>query len=180
MWNALINRLGHWDAWEHLSSSQGGVENTPEPTAAAEAQKRSGNNLSVISDPDPSEEDWPTEDSFKLASDFSDSMSDHVSEAYQSKEIGRATGDISDDSDSRAHTTQWLKDMPKKFTPEADIKDVTKGWPNSNKTQSERGTACSNMQDAAGMQDTSSMLSIDTVETMMQMSLACRMEYARL
>ena len=103
MWNAVINRLSHWDLCGTYRLAQGEGESSPALTAALEAQKLSVNGLRVISDAtsDPREEDWPTEDSFKLASDFSDSMSDHVSEEYQSTEIGKATGDTSEDSDSR-------------------------------------------------------------------------------
>ena len=56
-----------------------------------EKQERSENNLSISSDAtsDPRDEDCPTEDSFKLAFDFLDRMSDHVSEKRQSKKIGR-------------------------------------------------------------------------------------------
>ena len=123
MWNAVINRLSRWDLWEHLSSSQGEGETSPKLVATERARKRSTNNLSAISGvtSDPQGEDWPTEDSFKLASDFSDSMSDHVSEEYQSKEIGKATEDTSDYSESRAHTTQWLRKLPENFTPAANI-----------------------------------------------------------
>ena len=130
------------------------------------------NNLSAISDAtsDPREEDWPTEGSFKLASDFSDSMFDHVSDEYQSKEIVKATGDTSDDSDSRAHTTQWLRQLPQSFTPAANIRDTMKEWPNSNRAQSERGTGCSKTQNETGMLDTASRLIFDTTEEMKQMS----------
>ena len=66
-------------------------------------------------------------------------MSDHVSEKRQSKGSVEATGNITDDSDSQTHTTQWLKDLPRSFPPVADIKsEVMNEWPNSNKTQSER------------------------------------------
>ena len=139
------------------------------------------NNLSAISDAtsDPREEDWPTEGSFKLASDFSDSMFDHVSDEYQSKEIVKATGDTSDDSDSRAHTTQWLRQLPQSFTPAANIRDTMKEWPNSNRAQSERGTGCSKTQNETGMLDIASRLIFDTTEEMKQMSFGGGMEYAR-
>ena len=147
-----------------------------------EAQKQKQNNLSVISDvtSDPRGKDWLSEDSFKLASDFSDSMSDHVSEKRQSEEIGKATGNITDDSNSQTHTTQWLKDLPRSFTPAADIKsEVMNEWPNANKTQSETGTGCSKTQDATGLKDAASMLSVDTTEAMGQMSFVGGMEYTR-
>ena len=61
-------------------------------------------------------------------------MSDHVSEKRQSKQIGEATGNITDDSDHQTHTIQWLKDLPRSFTPATDIKrEVMNEWQNSNK-----------------------------------------------
>ena len=70
-----------------------GKESITEFTAVVEPQEQSENNDSVISDvistPDPREEDRPTEDSFKLASDFSDSMSDHVSESMKNDKLER-------------------------------------------------------------------------------------------
>ena len=97
----------------------------------------------------------------------------------QSNDIEITTGDTSDDSDRRTHTIQWLEQLHRLFTPAADIKDVMKGLPNSIKTQSDRETGCSKMQGATGVQDTASMLSIDTSEVMRQMSFAGRMDYAR-
>ena len=51
-------------------------------------------NVSISSDytSDPRDEDWPTDDSFILAPDFSDPMSDNLSEDYQTKEVTWATG----------------------------------------------------------------------------------------
>ena len=68
-----------------------GKESITEFTAVVEPQEQSENNDSVISDvtPDPREEDRPTEDSFKLASNFSDSMSDHVSESMKNDKLER-------------------------------------------------------------------------------------------
>ena len=94
MWNAIINRVSHWDAWEHFSTSQRGRESTTEFNAAVEKGEQSENILSRNSDAtsDPRKEDWPTEDSFKLASYFSESMSDNLSEKRQSKNLVRQQG----------------------------------------------------------------------------------------
>ena len=98
-------------------------------------------------------------------------MSDHVSETRQTKEIGETTGNITDDSDRQTHTARWLKDLPGSFTPAPDIKgEAMNEWQNSNKTQSERETGCSKAQDATGMKDAASMLSVQTAEVMRQMS----------
>ena len=177
MWNAFINRLSHWEGCEHIYSTQGGGESAPKLlSAAVGARERSVNNLSIISDAtsDPREEDWPTDNNFKLNSDFSDLVYE-----YQSKEIGKATGDTSDDSDSRAHTTQWLRELPESFTPAATIRDTMKEWPKSNRAQSERGTECSKAQDETAVLDTGRILSIDSTEAMKQMSFLGGMEYAR-
>ena len=109
MWNSIINLINHWDPWEQLSFSQGGggseqnmnelmrIERSNDVPITTRISDGASNHTS-----DPREEDWPTEDSLMVVPDFSNPMSDYVSEEYQTKEMGRArraTEGSSDESD---------------------------------------------------------------------------------
>ena len=79
-------------------------------------------NSQAISDStsDPREENGPTDDSFIIEPDFSDPMSDNLSEEYQKKAIARATDDIgglADETGSQTHTSRLLQDLPGNTTP---------------------------------------------------------------
>ena len=96
------------------------------------------NNAISDSTSGPREEDWPADDSFIIEPDFSDPMSDNLSEEYPTKAIARATDDIgrsADETGSQAHTSRWLQDLPGNTKPFGV--DDTGAWPNSNETREE-------------------------------------------
>ena len=142
-------------------------------------------NLSAISDltSDPREEDWPTDDSFVMEPDFSDQMSDNMSEEYQTKQVTRIADDIggsADETGSQAHTSKWLQELTKvAVTPFGT--DEAGTWPNSNRTNAEEEAEMSCLN-ATGQFKAPSMASestANTAEILQQMSYIGSMNYAK-
>ena len=95
-------------------------------------------NVIIVSDytSDPKEEVWPTDNSFNVAPNFSDPISDNMSGKYQTKAITRATGAIGEyfyESDGQTHTSKWLEVILRNLTP-SEVDD-SRPWPNSNRTK---------------------------------------------
>ena len=118
LWNSIAKTLSRTNTrrrsnisrrGREATSQYGEIPKTPEPTAFE------GNvNFSTISDltSDPREEDWPTDDSFVMEPEFSDPMSDNVSEKYQTKAVTRTTDDMggsANEAGSQTHTSKWLQ-----------------------------------------------------------------------
>ena len=144
LWSSLTKTLSRGNARWHSSHSKRGRVTTAQHTKAQKAPgpttRESNLNNNTISDStsDPREEDWPTDDSFIIKSDFSDPMSDNLSEEYQTKAIARATDDIggsADETGSQPHTSIWLQDVPGNTT--SFGLDDSGAWPNSNETREE-------------------------------------------
>ena len=142
LWSSLTKTPSRGNACWHSSHSKRGRVTTPHHTKAQEAPGPTTreSNLNAISDStsDPREEDRPTDDSFLIRPDFSDTMSDNLSEEYQTKVIARATDDIggsADETGSQTHTSRWLQGLPGNTTPFGV--DDTGAWPNSNETREE-------------------------------------------
>ena len=138
-------------------------------------------NFSAISDltSDPREEDWATDVNFVMEPDFSDPMSDNVSEKYQSKAVARTTDDIggsADETGSQAHTSKWLQKLTSAVTPFG-----AGTWPNSNRTNAEEEVemSCLNATGQFKAPNTASEGTANTVEILQQMSYIGGMNYAR-
>ena len=91
MWRTISKRLSK-SSWLRSTGSRGGkgtttthVEKSPKPEPTISSAETSSNYTSY-----PREEDWPIDDSFIMSPDFSDPMSDNLSEEYQSREMTRA------------------------------------------------------------------------------------------
>ena len=113
---------------------------------------------------------------FHSAFDFLDSTSsDNVSEDYQPEEIAReaeVTDDTSDESENWAHTTKWFQEFFRSIT-HATEADDTWPWPNSNRTQIEKGLGCSKTRDVT------SMASDNTALVLQQITYVGGLNYAR-
>ena len=141
-WLRSIGSQGGWGTpTTHVAKST-----KPEPTISN--ADTSSNYTS-----DPREEVWPTDDSFNIAPDFSDPMSDNISEGYQSLEQTRATQmmqESSEEGESQTHTSKWLQELFRNST-HSDVDD-SRPWSYSNKTMNEidnaDGQGCSNTKNA--------------------------------
>ena len=139
--------------------------------------------ISILSDhtSDPREEDWPTDDSFMVAPDFSDPMLDHVSEEYQTLEIARVTGilgESSDEANGQTYTSTWIRELSHVMPLEQP--NESRPWPNSNRTM---GATCDEEEtEDAGAKEApkaTSMMSTETAHVLREMSYVGGMNYAR-
>ena len=93
MWESITEKLSKSRTWLFPTNSQGGRGTTTKQSSELTKPERTRADVSISSDytSDPREEDWATDDSFKIARGFSDPMSDNLSEEYQTREAARAT-----------------------------------------------------------------------------------------
>ena len=148
MWKTISKRLNK-SSWLRSIGSRGGrgthTRHVEESTTQEPAI--SNNDTSSNCTSDPREEDWPTDDSFNKAPNFSDPMSDNISEEYQSREVTRAAqmvDESSEERESKTHTSKWLQELPRNLT----TSDDDDSRPQSNKITNEidntDGQGCSN------------------------------------
>ena len=168
-----VEKLGK-NPWLRSIGSRGGrgspTNHVKNPTGQEPAMSNVDTSSNYTSDP--REEDWPTGDSLNLAPDFSDTMSDNISEEYQSREVTRATQMVEESSDERespTHASIGLQELPGNITPSGV--DDPGPWPNSNRTANETDDAneqgCSNMKTALKAM---SMTSDTTANILQEMS----------
>ena len=185
LWNSITRTLSRTNTRRCSNLSRGGRKDTSRRAEASKTPDPTGceTNLSAISDltSDPSEEDWPTDDSYVMEPDFSDPMSDDASEKYQAKPVARTTDDIggsADETGSQTHTSKWLLDLPSAVTTYGV--DDTGAWPNSNKTnEDEVEMSCLNATGQFKAPSTASEGTAHTTEVLQQMSYIGGMDYAR-
>ena len=93
LWSSLTKTLSRVNDQWHSSNSKRERVTTPQYTKAQKASgpttRESNLNDNAISDStsDPREEDWPIDDSFIIEPNFSDPMSDNLSEEYQTRRL---------------------------------------------------------------------------------------------
>ena len=97
--------------WLRSIGSRGGKGTPTRHVKNPTGQKPAVSNIDTSSNytSDPKKEDWPTDDSFNIAPDVSDPMSDNISEGYQSREVKRATQTMEESSNEGESQTYASK-----------------------------------------------------------------------
>ena len=120
MLKSITQKLSKIYTWLCSTNSQVQGEGTTTKLPSVPA-KREPTKLYVSTSYDytsvPSAADLLTDDSFNIAPDFSDLMSDNLSEVYQTKEKTRATRMVEkspEEEESQTHTSKWLQEQPRK------------------------------------------------------------------
>ena len=108
-------------------------------------------------------------------------MSDNLSEAYQTKEVTRATriiGESSDEAESQTLTSNWLQELPRNMTPSEA--DAFRPWPNSNRTRGEaEDTKRARCSETTNAQKATSVTSHSTANLWHEMAYVGGMNCAR-